>query len=318
MHKKILFAGSTDFSLPILQVLVDMQCVCAILTTPNTRKGRGYIVQKNCVADFAEAHAIPLLQPERLRSDARDVIVQYSPDILVCAAYGKIFGPRFLALFKRGAVNVHPSLLPRFRGAAPVPATILAGDVETGLTLQKISLDMDCGDILMQTRTPIKVNETTQELLLRLAHDGAHCIKDLLYDFDVIYSRATTQLHDNAVYCTKLSSAYGHITWLESAKSIVALSRAFAPPYFGAKALYVPSLQGEPRVVKLWRMTVVHNSGKKTLPGTVLGCDNTHGILIQTARGVIGVTELQLPQRKKLLWKDFIRGEKAFLTTRLL
>ena len=165
---QILFAGSAPFALPTLKLLHDLGIVCAVLTAPDRPSGRGLTMRKNCIAEFATNFGLPLIQPETLRSEARELVASYYPDIMICAAYGKIFGPKFLSLFPRGTVNIHPSLLPRFRGPAPVSATLLAGDKQTGITLQKMALEMDAGDVIVQSTRDVKDEDTVSYTHLTL------------------------------------------------------------------------------------------------------------------------------------------------------
>ena len=124
IYMRIIYAGSSPFSVPALQLLIEKKLVVAVLSAPNRRSGRGMKITKNIVVELAEAHNIPVLQPESLRGEVLGTVASYHPDILVCASYGKIFGPKFLSLFARGSINIHPSLLPRFRGAAPIPGNL--------------------------------------------------------------------------------------------------------------------------------------------------------------------------------------------------
>ncbi len=314
---RVLFAGSAEFSMPILRTLHKRGIICAVLTSADKRAGRGRQLQQNCVAAFAQSVELPLIQAESLRSEAREQVAHFFPQLMVCVAYGKIFGPRFLGLFPRGAVNVHPSLLPRFRGPAPVPATILAGDTYTGLSLQKMSLAMDEGDVLLQTRRIVHDTDTSESLLKVLADTAVCEVEKFIDNADELYASAQPQAHEQAVYCTKLSPAYGHISWMENAKTVARIVRAFSKPYWGARAYYQSRAEKNAQMLTIWSANLVDEVAKTAPAGTVLGCDKSHGILIQAARGIIGCTELQLPTRKKLFWKSFIQGEPNIMHTRL-
>ncbi|TVQ27029.1 MAG: methionyl-tRNA formyltransferase, partial [Spirochaetaceae bacterium] len=133
---RLLFAGTPDFAVPTLRKLALYGQVVAVLTAPNRPSGRGKRLTPSPVAQEAEARGIPVLKPQRLNAEARAAVSRVEPDLLVCVAYGRIFGPRFLSLFPRGGINLHPSLLPKYRGPAPIPAAILAGDAQTGITVQ--------------------------------------------------------------------------------------------------------------------------------------------------------------------------------------
>lgn len=309
--KRILFAGSADFSLPTLRALHEAGVLCGVLSAPDSPAGRSLALRKNPVAQYAHDARLPLLQPEALRSEAREAASALQPDALVCAAYGKIFGPKFLSLFPSGAVNVHPSLLPRFRGAAPVPAVILAGDAETGVTLQTMALEMDCGRIILQTRTPIGPREGAGDLLARLAADGANETIRLMRDFDALYARAAEQDHAQATYCTKIHSAHGYIASFDDAPRAQRIARAFAPA--AVKMRYTEAGV----VIKMRGIEVVDEASCGARVGTVLGFGKGGALLVQAARGIFSVSELQLPGRKMLPAADFARGEPGILAARL-
>lgn len=307
----ILFAGSSTFSIPILESLIAHKQVSAVLTTPDRPAGRGMKITSTPVKQLATTHNIPILQPERLRGEFISKLRAMNFDVLICAAYGKIFGPTFLSLFNRGTVNVHPSLLPRFRGAAPIPAAILAGDKCTGVSLQKIAVQMDCGDILLQSEYELQTDDQTALLIKRLSQQSVELVQQLLSDFDVIYKKAKVQDENTAVYCMKIESSFGIVQWWESAQQIERMTRALSAPYSGVK---IPYGNG---VLKVWEAKVYSQNEIKAEVGAVLGVDEEHGILIQCKRGILGVLVLQLPSKKKLFWKDFIQGNKNFLSTKL-
>ena len=170
---RILFTGVPEIALPTLALLAKRQEICAVLTTPDRRSGRGQRIRSSPVKQLAVSLSIPVLQPERLDAEARQQIAAYAPDLLVCVAYGRLFGPKFLALFPQGAINLHPSLLPRYRGPSPIGAAILGGDRETGVTVQWISREMDAGDVLAQEVIPLHGDETTPSLGATCAQLGA-------------------------------------------------------------------------------------------------------------------------------------------------
>ena len=170
---RLLFAGTPEIALPALEALHGEGYIQAVLTAPDAPRGRGRKPAASPVKERALELGLPVLSPERLGRAVRDEIGEFQPDLLAVVAYGRIFGPRFLALFPGGGINLHPSILPRHRGPAPLPATILAGDSEWGLTVQRIALEMDAGDILIQQRYPVTGDETTALLTGESAARGA-------------------------------------------------------------------------------------------------------------------------------------------------
>lgn len=326
---RIIFAGSSPFSISSLKLIIkkisfkkdsasaqtssEPITLVSVLTTPDRPSGRGMKMKATPVKELAMRHNILVLQPEYLRADAIAEIKALNPDILVCSSYGKIFGPTFLSLFSRGTVNIHPSLLPRFRGAAPVPAAILAEDLHTGVTLQKISQEMDCGDIILQSRYTISDSDTTESLLNALSREGSVLLDTLLDNFDDIYARSYAQTPAEAVYCRKIVSSFGYLTWSESAQRIAVLTRAFSNPYTGVKVKY------KHETITLWKVKAISNEilDDVSCVGKILGVDPAQGILVQCRRGVLALQELQKPFHKRLAWKEFLQGESNFLNVTL-
>lgn len=233
----VLFAGSPECAVPSLEAVARKHRIVAVLTNPAAPQGRSKELVPTPVAACAIrlieegiiAPGTPIFTPEKLTQEVRDAIAATKPDILACFAYGKIFGPKTLALFPMGAVNVHPSLLPRWRGSTPVPAAILALDAETGITVQKMALEMDAGDIIVQTRFPLDGTETAEALLARAAAEGAPLLVESLDRLEAGTASLTKQNEADATYCTMLKKEDGEIDWTKSAKSISAQIRAFTP-----------------------------------------------------------------------------------------
>lgn len=315
---RILFAGSSLFSLPSLKAAEKNAEVVAVLTRNDKPAGRKLRPQATPVKLYAQEKGIPVIDSESLRSECRDEVARYKADIMLCAAYGKFFGEKFLKLFPKGSVNVHPSLLPRFRGASPILAAMLAGDEYTGVSLQKITLEMDAGDIILQFRRPLRSTYTYGTLMNVLADDAAKLVAKLLGDYEKYYEVASPQLAPAAVYTLKCNAWYGYLLWAEPAEQIVRMVRSFAPPLSGVKARYKDT------VLKFWDVQVFPEELSKEngfrwqkntdiAPGTVLGTDTEYGIIIRTVRDCIAVRELQLANKKRMFWKDFLLGQKNFI-----
>ncbi len=308
---RVLFAGTPEIAVPALRAAARSTEVCAVLTAPDRGRGRGRKVTASPVKREAEQMGLPVLQPERLDTEARSAVAQLSPELLVCVAYGKIFGPKFLKLFPHGGVNLHPSLLPRHRGPAPIPAAILAGDRETGVTIQALSERMDAGDIYMQSHRPLNGTETSEQLTAELAETGAELLAETLKRIAVGTAARVPQDENLATYCGMLEKGDGLIDWSLPAAYIERMVRAYLPwpgayTYFSGTELKILSaclpvgsaLQGE----------AIGGD-----PGAVVGVDKQHGILVQTADGVLGVLRLQLKSRKPAAWRDFLNGNPAIL-----
>ncbi len=246
------------------------------------------------------------LQPERLDGRLREAVAALSPELLVVVAYGHIFGPKFLALFPKGAINLHPSLLPRYRGPSPIAAAILAGDAQTGITIQRLALEVDAGPILKQATIPLTGRETTSSLSEIVASEGAALLAEVCRDFDRL--EPTPQDDTMATYSRLITKEDGLVDWRLGAEVIDRMIRAYTPwPHART------SFRGtELHLLEASSVAAGAAAGGARLapetPGRVLGIDTREGILVQTGNGVLGVRALQLPSKKPLHWKDFVNG----------
>jgi methionyl-tRNA formyltransferase len=259
-----------------------------------------------------------VLKPEKLGSGARGQIEALGPDILVSFAYGKIFGPKFLALFPLGGINIHPSLLPAYRGPTPIPQAILNRDRETGISIQRLAPEMDSGDILVQEAFPLTGAETAASLGGEMARRGALLIVQALRGVAAGTLEARPQDHAKASYCRLLSREDGRIDWGGGALDIEARIRAYNPwplswTMDGEQRLYIlkASVGGAPPEPG------EKKEGTAAAPGTVLGIDRERGILVQTGEGTLAVSMLQYGAKKALDWKAFLNGARGFAGRRL-
>jgi len=314
---KIVYAGSPDISALLLKGLIDSEGVniAAVLTSAPAPAGRSKTPQQTATAALAREHGLCVLEPEKLDAQIRTRIAELHADLLVCFAYGKIFGPKFLALFPKGGINLHPSLLPKYRGCAPVPAAILAGDSETGITVQRLAQEMDSGDILAQQTIPLNGTETAPELLRHAASLSIPLVCKVLSQIESGTETPKAQNHTQASYCRAFKKEDARMDWTQSARHLCAQVRALQgwPGTYtnasGAK-LYIH----QARVYECKGAQT--DSEKKEPPGTVIGVDKTHGILIQTGEGVLAVQILQREAKKAMQWKDFLNGCRDFCGTR--
>ncbi len=329
----ILFAGSPECAVPSLEAVARKHRIVAVLTNPAAPSGRSRVPVSTPVALEAqrlkEEGIIPadclILTPEKINDEVRQAIASVKPDIMACFAYGKIFGPKTLALFPLGAVNLHPSLLPRWRGCAPVPAAILARDSETGITIQKMAIEMDAGDIIIQKKLPLDGSETAESLLERAAAEGAPLLVQALDLFEKGEVTGKTQNSEESTYCTMLCKDDGKIDWAASASDIDARIRAFTPwpgaftnagdevllilkakPYTGE---VLPAPSAAPATPDI----LTGGVNRKAKSGTVVGVDKKTGILVQTGDGLLVLERLQWRTKKPLDWKSFLNGSHNFL-----
>ena len=314
---RILFAGSPAIAVPALKALSSLAednfILAGLLTNADSPKGRSNRPEPTECAAAAEG-LIPqafILKPEKLDGAARSMVAELKPDILVSFAYGKIFGPKFLDLFPLGGINIHPSLLPKYRGPTPIPAAIINRDTETGITIQRLAAEMDSGDILVQEKAPLDGRETTASLSETMAQKAAELLPVVLKGIAAGTIQAKAQDHTMATYCSLIEKEDGLINWNRSAPEIDAGIRAFDPwplswTTHGELRLFIH--KAEP-------FSTEEGEGKK--PGEVLGKDKDKGILIQTGGGVLAVSRLQYQGKKTMEWKAFLNGARNFLGEKL-
>jgi methionyl-tRNA formyltransferase len=316
---RILFAGSPDIAVPSLVRLSFEQELVGVLTNPEAQRGRGLEAAATPVAQAAEAifargarggASLPILAPERLGADARAAVEALGADILVSFAYGRIFGPRFLALFPKGGVNVHPSLLPKYRGPAPIQGAILARELETGVSVQRLALEMDSGDILGVERIPLSGLETAEDLSETAALIGADLLSRVLEEIEAGRELARPQ-EGEASYCSMLKKEDGLVDWGASVLDIDAKVRAYTPwpgafTYLRGQRLAILESFPYPRVTFAAGPGSLDFEGAE--PGTVLGLDKSRGIMVQTKDGLVALRRLQIQHKKALPYREFANG----------
>jgi methionyl-tRNA formyltransferase len=310
---RVLFAGTPDIAVPSLR-LIASHYPCTVLTCADRGVGRGRCITSSPVKCAAEELGLTVICAEKLDAGVREAVRSASPDILVVAAFGKIFRQRFLDLFPLGGINLHPSLLPRYRGPSPVSAAILSGDSETGVTIQRIALEVDSGAILAQERVPLSGLETTGSLGEKLGAIGAELLAGVMRSIESGAAVGTPQNEAEATYCRLVSKEDGHIDWREPAAVIERRVRAFDPwphastSWRGMGLLVLKS--------KEYHGTLGAVSGPAACeepPGRVMGPDPEHGILVRTGTGILAVERLQIQNRKPLDWRSFMNGNREIV-----
>jgi methionyl-tRNA formyltransferase len=311
---RVVFAGTPAIAVPSLLVVAAGHDLVGVLTNPDSAAGRGLQTGQSAVKQAALEHGFPLLQPARLDAGVREAIAALRPDILVCVAYGFIFGPKFLSLFPQGGINLHPSLLPRWRGPSPISAAILAGDSQTGITVQRLALEMDAGDILVQETIGLEGRETTAGLTGQVAGHGAGLVLRALAELADGSAAPRPQDHGQASYCRLITREEARIDWRQPAVAIDRQVRAFDP---------------WPRAHSSWNgqsLTVLESlpcpgpadgASPASPPGTVLRVDKSAGILVQTGLGLLALRRLQLPAKKPLDFQAFLNGARGFVGSTL-
>lgn len=305
----ILFAGTPAIAVPCLGALVAAGHRVEVLTNPDAPSGRGGTLTPSPVKVRALELGLPVHQPLRLDSAAR-ALLEGRFELLVSFAYGRIFGPLFLGLFSAGGLNVHPSLLPRWRGPSPLSAAILARDPETGISVQRLALGMDEGDVVLRCLRPLDGTETTGSLTEWAAAEAPALLVAAVAA--LADGTANPQPQDGAVatYCRLVSKDDGRLDWSQPATHIDARVRA-CDPWPGAFTAW----NGQRLTL---RLSAVSDRPPSGLPaGAVVSVDKSEGILIQTGNGLLAVRELQLPARKSLDFRSFLNGNPALVGSRL-
>ncbi len=297
---RIVFAGTPAFAASALQALIEAgHEVALVLTRPDRPAGRGLKLAASDVKQLAEQARLPLLQPQSLKDPQLQAHLRAAgAQSMIVAAYGLIFPHAVLELFPAGCINIHASLLPRWRGAAPIQRAILAGDSETGISVMRMEEGLDNGPVYLMRPIPIAAEDTAGTVHDKLAALGARCIVEALPAIADGTLAAVRQSETGATYAHKIAKGEAAIDWRRGAAEIDRQVRAFSPSP-GARS----TLRGEP--LKVWRAVVA--PGSPASPGTILRVD-AQGIVVACGNGALRPTELQRAGGKRLAAADFLRG----------
>lgn len=303
----MLFYGTPEFALPTLEALLEHHQVVAVVTQPDKPAGRGQRVTTSPVKRWALAARVPVLQPARLRDPEWPArLAEFKAEVAVVAAFGQILPKAVLDVPTRGSINVHASLLPRYRGAAPIAWAIIRGETETGITTFKMDPGMDTGDMLLSEATPIGPEETAGELSARLSKLGAKVLLNTLARLDSI--TATPQDHAAATLAPRLKKEDGWLRLGEPARDLVNRVRG-CNPWPGA-ALRAPAGR-----LLIWRAAAVPHPS--TAPPGTLVSSGPGALCVATGRGLLLPIEVQPENRKAMAWEDFLRGARLGAGARL-
>jgi methionyl-tRNA formyltransferase len=298
---RIVFMGTPESAVPSLRRLVeDGHEIAAVWTQPDKPAGRGRKLHPSPIKQFALQHGLAVHQPQKVKTpDAKDLFASQQANVAVVVAYGKILPPEFLAAPKHGCVNVHFSLLPKYRGAAPVNWAIVNGESETGVTTMLIVQELDAGPILLQDATKVGEHETAPELLLRLAGIGADLISETLRNLDQIEPKP--QLHAEATLAPILKREDGLIDWTMDASSIERRVRGFQPwpnafTSFNSQRLIV------------WRAEPETREDISSMPGTIVAASGDTVTIVCGDQTLLGISELQPEGSRRMKARDFLNG----------
>jgi methionyl-tRNA formyltransferase len=294
---RVLFYGTPAFALPTLHALLGRHRVVAAVTQPDRPAGRGQRSQASPVKIVATEHGIPVLQPARLRDAGwPERLAEHAADVAVVVAFGQILPQAVLDVPVRGSINVHASLLPRYRGAAPVAWAIIRGERETGITTFQMDAGMDTGPMLLQRSTPIEPEETAGELAERLAALGAAVLLETLDGLDALPPRA--QDAGAATLAPRLRKEDGVLDWTESGRALAARVRGLNP-WPGAMT------QAPAGRLLIWRARAVTGRGE---PGVLTATDGR--LAIGTGAGLLEPLEVQPENRRAMDWESYLRGAR--------
>lgn len=296
---KIIFAGTPQFAASALAALLGKHQIVAVLTQPDRPAGRGMQLAASPVKQLALQHGLTVLQPDTLKTpEARQAIADLDADVMVVAAYGLILPKAVLEMPRHGCLNIHASLLPRWRGAAPIQRAILAGDAETGITIMQMDVGLDTGDMLLRRVCPIAASDNAQTLHDKLAAMGADSIVEALELLEQGRLAAQRQNDAEACYAAKLQKSEARVDWRLDAGQIARAVRAYNPfPVCQA------GLQGV--AVKVWQASVC--DGLSGAPGQVLAADK-HGITVACGAGALRLEVLQRPGGKAQPAAQFLQA----------
>lgn len=300
----IIFAGTPDFAATHLQALLNSaHRVIAVYTQPDKPAGRGKKLQASPVKQLAETHGIPVFQPKSLRTaEAQAELAALNADVMVVVAYGLILPQAVLDAPRFGCLNVHGSILPRWRGAAPIQRAIWAGDRESGVTIMQMNAGLDTGDMLHKVSTPISPLETSASLYAKLAEIAPPALLEVLDNLESGKYAPEKQDESLANYAEKLSKDEAQLDWQLSAAQLERNIRAFNP----APVAYLNlNVNGTEERLKVYQAEVLPHQAKPA--GTVLAVEK-NGIQIATADGVLNLTQLQPAGKKPMSVQDFLNG----------
>lgn len=305
MRHRLVFMGTPAFAVPFLEALAEEYEIAAVVTQPDRPASRGRKVTPSAVKKAALAHELPLMQPESLREqEVIDRLGELEPQVIVVVAYGQLLRSEVLNIPPAGVINVHPSLLPKYRGASPIAGALLAGEQETGVTIMLMDEGMDTGPIVAQVATEIQPSETTGVLAKRLADLGAELLLETLPDWLEGRIEPRPQDDGKATYTTLIAKEEGLIDWSLPAVEIWHRVRAFNP-WPGAYTRW----RG-----KLFKVLAAHPFPEWTgeaEPGQAL--ELSGGVAIATGEGALFLEEVQLSGRRAMDVEDFVRGRRDFI-----
>lgn len=300
----IVFMGTPDFAVPTLQMLIDEgHEISLVVTQPDKPKGRGNKETMPRVKELALKYDLPVSQPVRVRTDEEFYkhIKALNPDLIIVVAFGQILPESILEIPRLGCINIHGSLLPKYRGAGPIQWSVINGEEVTGVTIMYMDKGMDTGDMLYKKEIPLDPKETSQTLHDKMMHVGAQALKEAMPLIISGGEGREKQNSDEATNAPMLSKALGEIDWNQSAKKIDCLIRGLNP-WPAAYTYY------EAQCIKVWDADVINEDSEYEV-GTIIKVDK-EGMTIQTGEGQLLIREIQAPNKKRMAVSEYTKGNK--------
>ncbi len=299
---RVVFMGTPDFAVPTLQMLIEEgHTICAVVTQPDKPKGRGKKETMPPVKELALHYNLPILQPQRIRGDKdfETHIQSLNPDIIVVVAFGQILPESILHIPKYGCINIHGSLLPKYRGAAPIQWSIINGEKVTGVTIMYMDKGMDTGDMLLKRELLITPEDTYETLHNKMKELGPQALLEAMPLILAGGPSREKQEEAASTYAPMIQKSLGAIDWSKPSTTLDCLIRGLNP-----WPVCYTSYKGE--TMKIWQAKVLEDTNIKE-PGTILSVDK-NGIQVQTGRGSLLIQEIQMPNKRRMPVSEYIKG----------
>ena len=308
----VVFMGTPDFAVPTLEMLIaEGHHISAVVTQPDKPKGRGKTLSMPPVKEVALKHDLPVLQPVRIKGDEEfyNHILSLNPDIIIVVAFGQILPESILNIPKYGCINIHGSLLPKYRGAAPIQWAILNEEPVTGVTIMYMAKGMDTGDMLLKKEMVIESTDTYESLHDKMKIVGAEALKEALPSIVAGGKERQKQNDEEATYASMIQKSLGEIKWDASTSHIDAKIRGLNPWPVGYTYY-------KGNVMKVWKAAMQMDQNSAAAPGTILSVGK-EGLLIKTGDGALMIQELQMPNKKRMPVSEYIKGNTLEVGTLL-